>query len=73
MAAPFIFEIDIRKLLPVLVAHDKHAAMKTLLVSIAFTMGMVFASHAFALPYCPNGRWEFVCISYEQYGPFGCR
>jgi hypothetical protein len=23
MAAPFIFEIDIRKLLPVLVAHDK--------------------------------------------------
>ena len=28
--------------------------MKTLLVGIAFAIGMVFASQAFALPYCPN-------------------
>jgi hypothetical protein len=43
--------------------------MKTLLVGIAFAIGIVFASQAFALPYCPNGNWQhgqFVCVSYEQ-------
>jgi hypothetical protein len=43
--------------------------MKTLLVGVAFAMGMVFASQAFALPYCPNGSWQngqFICVSYEQ-------
>jgi len=44
-------------------------AMKTLLVGIAFAMGMVFASQAFALPYCPNHTWQnghFVCDSYNK-------
>ena len=43
--------------------------MKTLLVGIAFAMGMVFASQAFALPYCPNHTWQnghFVCDSYNK-------
>jgi hypothetical protein len=42
--------------------------MKTLSVTIAFTMGMLFASQAFALP-CPNGGWQqghYVCASYEE-------
>ena len=44
------------------------AAMKTLLVGIAFAMGMVFASQAFALPYCPNSTWHghYVCASYDE-------
>ena len=37
--------------------------MKTLLVGIAFAMGMVFASQAFALPYCPNHTWQKVTSS----------
>jgi len=43
--------------------------MRTLLVAIAFAMGMVFASQAFALPYCPNGNWQhgqLVCVTNEQ-------
>jgi hypothetical protein len=44
--------------------------MKTLLVGIAFVaMGMVFASQAFALPYCPNSTWQhghYVCASYDE-------
>jgi hypothetical protein len=42
--------------------------MKTLLVGIAFAIGMVFASQAFALP-CPNGIWQnghYTCISYDE-------
>jgi hypothetical protein len=45
------------------------STMKTLLVGVAFAMGMVFASQAFALPYCPQGTWQngqFICVSYEQ-------
>jgi hypothetical protein len=38
--------------------------MKILLVGIAFAIGMVFASQAFALPYCPYGTW--------QHGHYGC-
>jgi hypothetical protein len=44
------------------------SAMKTLLVGIAFAIGMVFASQAFALP-CPDGTWQnghYVCMSYEE-------
>jgi hypothetical protein len=43
--------------------------MKTLLVGIAFAIGMVFASQAFALPYCPNSTWQhghYVCASYDE-------
>jgi hypothetical protein len=43
--------------------------MKTLLVGIAFTIGMTFASQAFALPYCPNGTWHGhynVCADYDE-------
>ena len=44
--------------------------MKTLLlVSIAFATGMVFASQALALPYCPNSTWQYghyVCASYDE-------
>jgi hypothetical protein len=42
--------------------------MKTLLVSIAFAIGLVFATQAFALP-CPNGTWQgghYVCASYDE-------
>jgi hypothetical protein len=42
--------------------------MKTLLAGIAFAIGMVFASQAFALP-CPNGTWQdghYICVSYEE-------
>jgi len=42
--------------------------MKTLLVGIAFAIGLVFASQAFALP-CPNGTWQgghYVCANYEE-------
>jgi len=42
--------------------------MKTLLVSVAFAIGLVFASQAFALP-CPNGTWQnghFTCDSYDE-------
>ena len=44
-------------------------AMKTLLVGNAFAIGMVFASQAFALPYCPNSTWQhghYVCASYDE-------
>jgi hypothetical protein len=44
------------------------SAMKTLLVGIAFAIGMVFASQAFALP-CPNGTWQgghYTCATYEE-------
>jgi hypothetical protein len=40
--------------------------MKTL--GIAFVIGIVFASQAFALP-CPNGTWQaghYVCATYEE-------
>ena len=43
--------------------------MKTLLVGIAFAIGVVFASQAFALPYCPNSTWQhghYVCASYDE-------
>jgi hypothetical protein len=42
--------------------------MKTLLMGIAFAMGMVFGSQAFALP-CPSGTWQnghYVCASYDE-------
>jgi hypothetical protein len=42
--------------------------MKTLLVGIAFAMGMIFATQAFALP-CPNGTLQgshYVCASYDE-------
>jgi hypothetical protein len=42
------------------------SAMKTL--GIAFVIGIVFASQAFALP-CPNGTWQgghYVCATYEE-------
>jgi hypothetical protein len=40
--------------------------MKTLLVGIAFAIGLLFSSQAFAmdLPDCPNGAWKhghYVC------------
>jgi hypothetical protein len=44
------------------------SAMKTLLVGVAFAIGMVFATQAFALP-CPNGTWQnghFICASYDE-------
>jgi hypothetical protein len=44
------------------------SAMKTPLAGIAFAIGMVFASQAFALP-CPNGTWQgghYVCATYEE-------
>jgi hypothetical protein len=43
--------------------------MKTLLVGIAFAIGMFFSSQAFALPYCPNSTWQhghYVCTSYDE-------
>jgi hypothetical protein len=42
--------------------------MKMLLAGVAFAIGMVFASQAFALP-CPNGTWQgghYACISYDD-------
>jgi hypothetical protein len=42
--------------------------MKTLLVGIAFAIGMVFASQAFALP-CLKGIWQnghYTCVSYDE-------
>jgi hypothetical protein len=42
--------------------------MKMLLVGVAFAIGMVFASQAFALP-CPDGTWQnghYVCASYDE-------
>jgi hypothetical protein len=42
--------------------------MKTLLAGIAFAIGMVFASQAFALP-CQNGAWQgrhYVCADYDE-------
>jgi len=50
-------------------AWQRRAAMKTLLVGIAFAMGMVFATQAFALPNCPDGRWQnghFICASCDE-------
>ena len=44
-------------------------AMKMLLMGIAFAIGMVFASQAFALPYCSHGSWQhghYVCADYDQ-------
>jgi hypothetical protein len=41
--------------------------MKTLLMGIAFAIGMVFASQAFALP-C-HGTWQdghYVCADFDQ-------
>jgi hypothetical protein len=43
--------------------------MKTLLVGIAFAVGMVFASQAFALPYCANGSWQhgyYICADFDE-------
>ena len=43
--------------------------MKTLLLGIIFVIGMAFASQAFALPYCPNGAWQYghyVCATYDE-------
>jgi dipeptide/tripeptide permease len=42
--------------------------MKTVLMVIAFAIGMVFASQAFALP-CPHGTWQgghYVCADFED-------
>jgi hypothetical protein len=42
--------------------------MKTLLVGIAFAIGMVFASQAFPLP-CPDGTWQnghYVCADFDE-------
>jgi hypothetical protein len=44
-------------------------AMKTLLVGIAFAVGMVFTSQAFALPYCANGSWQhgyYICADFDE-------
>jgi hypothetical protein len=44
------------------------SAMKTLLVGIAFAIGMIFASQAFALP-CPDGTWQnghYVCADFDE-------
>jgi hypothetical protein len=46
--------------------------MKTLLMGIAFAMGMVFASQAFALP-C-HGTWQnghYVCASFDEWDEWG--
>ena len=43
--------------------------MKTLLVGIAFAIGMVFTSQAFAVPYCPNSTWQhghYVCGNFDE-------
>ena len=44
--------------------------MKTVLVGMAFAIGMVFASQAFAVPNCPNGIWEqgrhHICANYNE-------
>jgi hypothetical protein len=42
--------------------------MKTLLVGIAFTIEMVFASQAFALPYCTNSsvHGQNACVIFEE-------
>jgi hypothetical protein len=42
--------------------------MKMLLVGVAFTIGVAFASQAFALP-CTNGTWHgghYVCTDYDE-------
>ena len=42
--------------------------MKTVLMGVAFAIGMVFASQAFALP-CPHGTWQgghYVCADFED-------
>jgi hypothetical protein len=42
--------------------------MKTLIVGIAFAIGVAFATQAFALP-CPNGTWHgghYVCADYDE-------
>ncbi len=39
------------------------------LVGIAFAIGMVFASQAFALPYCANSTWQhghYLCAGYDE-------
>jgi hypothetical protein len=44
------------------------SAMKTLLAGIAFAIGIVFASQAFALP-CPKGMWQgghYVCADFDE-------
>ena len=43
--------------------------MKTLLAGITFAIGMVLASQAFAVPYCPNSAWQhghYVCANFEE-------
>jgi hypothetical protein len=40
--------------------------MKTLLVGIAFTIAMVFASQAFALEYCQWQHGHYVCADYDE-------
>jgi hypothetical protein len=43
--------------------------MKILLVGIAFAVGMVFTSQAFALPYCANGSWQhgyYICADFDE-------
>jgi hypothetical protein len=41
--------------------------MKTLIVGIAFAIGVAFATQAFALP-CPNGTWQghYVCANFDE-------
>jgi hypothetical protein len=43
--------------------------MKTLLVGIAFAIGMVFTSQAFALPNCANSTWQhgyYMCADFDE-------
>jgi len=47
-----------------LVEIQGRGPMKTLLIGIAFAMGIVLASQAFAAAHCPNGIWQsghYVC------------
>jgi hypothetical protein len=42
--------------------------MKTVLMGIAFAIGLAFATQAFALP-CPNGTLQgghYVCADFEE-------
>jgi hypothetical protein len=43
--------------------------MKTLLAAIALAIAMLFASEAFAMPYCTGGTYKdghFVCTSLDD-------
>jgi hypothetical protein len=39
--------------------------MRTLLVGITLAIGLVLATQAFALPYCPKPS-HYVCTDYEE-------